>query len=221
MVITGLTRNQFAGNRTWVRIPPSPPKMRRKCLNCQVRFRHFLLLFSSFEPADMDSAIFCWSSLFPVEKDADFAFARAWNRRKSPHTGFGFGGICRDENALVVAVPRSDSTVLSYCCKNGNAEFSKSRIGHNLWHGSTLSPLFSIGSTKYCLFRKALFETARSMPGHSIFVDCFRKDTCVFSANKRIVIFAAIRRNGNPSSSLAVNCLWKWKTILYLLPNDW
>ena len=26
MVITGLTRNQFAGNRTWVRIPPSPPK---------------------------------------------------------------------------------------------------------------------------------------------------------------------------------------------------
>ena len=25
MVITGLTRNQFAGNRTWVRIPPSPP----------------------------------------------------------------------------------------------------------------------------------------------------------------------------------------------------
>ncbi len=28
MVITGLTRNQFAGNRTWVRIPPSPPKQR-------------------------------------------------------------------------------------------------------------------------------------------------------------------------------------------------
>ena len=26
MVITGLTRNQFAGNGTWVRIPPSPPK---------------------------------------------------------------------------------------------------------------------------------------------------------------------------------------------------
>ena len=26
MVITGLTRNQFAGNRTWVRIPPSPPQ---------------------------------------------------------------------------------------------------------------------------------------------------------------------------------------------------
>ena len=26
MVITGLTRNQFAGNRTWVRIPPSPPR---------------------------------------------------------------------------------------------------------------------------------------------------------------------------------------------------
>ena len=25
VVITGLTRNQFAGNRTWVRIPPSPP----------------------------------------------------------------------------------------------------------------------------------------------------------------------------------------------------
>ena len=25
MVITGLTRNQFAGNRTWVRIPPAPP----------------------------------------------------------------------------------------------------------------------------------------------------------------------------------------------------
>ena len=28
MVITGLTRNQFAGNRTWVRIPPSPPIIR-------------------------------------------------------------------------------------------------------------------------------------------------------------------------------------------------
>ena len=26
MVITGLTRNQFAGNRTWVRIPPAAPK---------------------------------------------------------------------------------------------------------------------------------------------------------------------------------------------------
>ena len=26
MVITGLTRNQFAGNRTWVRIPSSPPE---------------------------------------------------------------------------------------------------------------------------------------------------------------------------------------------------
>ena len=26
MVITGLTRNQFAGNGTWVRIPPSPPE---------------------------------------------------------------------------------------------------------------------------------------------------------------------------------------------------
>ena len=26
MVITGLTRNQFASNRTWVRIPSSPPK---------------------------------------------------------------------------------------------------------------------------------------------------------------------------------------------------
>ena len=25
MVITGLTRNQFGGNATWVRIPPSPP----------------------------------------------------------------------------------------------------------------------------------------------------------------------------------------------------
>ena len=29
VVITGLTRNQFAGNRTWVRIPPSPPKNNR------------------------------------------------------------------------------------------------------------------------------------------------------------------------------------------------
>ena len=27
-VITGLTRNQFAGNRTWVRIPPAAPKTR-------------------------------------------------------------------------------------------------------------------------------------------------------------------------------------------------
>jgi hypothetical protein len=30
VVITGLTRNQFAGNRTWVRIPPSPPKTKGK-----------------------------------------------------------------------------------------------------------------------------------------------------------------------------------------------
>lgn len=29
MVITGLTRNQFEGNLTWVRIPPSPPIMKR------------------------------------------------------------------------------------------------------------------------------------------------------------------------------------------------
>ena len=58
MVITGLTRNQFASNRTRVRIPPSPPKLCRKCLNCQVRFKHFLLLFSSFEPTDIGHATF-------------------------------------------------------------------------------------------------------------------------------------------------------------------
>ena len=29
VVITGLTRNQFASNRTWVRIPSSPPKIPR------------------------------------------------------------------------------------------------------------------------------------------------------------------------------------------------
>ena len=28
VVITGLTRNQFAGNRTWVRIPPAAPRRR-------------------------------------------------------------------------------------------------------------------------------------------------------------------------------------------------
>ena len=33
MVITGLTRNQFACKRTWVRIPPSPPSETR--LNSQ------------------------------------------------------------------------------------------------------------------------------------------------------------------------------------------
>lgn len=31
MVITGLTRNQFAGNSgTWVRIPPTPPSRREQ-----------------------------------------------------------------------------------------------------------------------------------------------------------------------------------------------
>ncbi len=29
VVITGLTRNQFAGNGTWVRIPPLPLKSRQ------------------------------------------------------------------------------------------------------------------------------------------------------------------------------------------------
>ena len=56
--IATLTRNQFASNRTRVRIPPSPLKLCRKCLNCQVRFRHFLLLFSSFEPTDIGWATF-------------------------------------------------------------------------------------------------------------------------------------------------------------------
>ena len=28
VVITGLTRNQFAGNRTWVRIPPAAPNVK-------------------------------------------------------------------------------------------------------------------------------------------------------------------------------------------------
>ncbi len=64
MVITRTTRNQFASNRTRVRIPPSPPKLCRKCLNCQVRFRHFLLFFSSFEPTDMRSATFFTISPF-------------------------------------------------------------------------------------------------------------------------------------------------------------
>ncbi len=39
MVITGLTRNQFASNRTWVRIPHSPPKNNR---NLDTRLRLFL-----------------------------------------------------------------------------------------------------------------------------------------------------------------------------------
>ena len=30
MVITGLTRNQFARKRTWVRIPPSPPNVKNR-----------------------------------------------------------------------------------------------------------------------------------------------------------------------------------------------
>ena len=55
-----MTRNQFASNRTRVRIPPSPPKLCRKSLNCQVRFRHFLLLFSSFEPTDIG-----WTTFLP------------------------------------------------------------------------------------------------------------------------------------------------------------
>jgi hypothetical protein len=33
VVITGLTRNQFVGNGTWVRIPPSPPHFVRKLIN--------------------------------------------------------------------------------------------------------------------------------------------------------------------------------------------
>ena len=39
-------------------IPPTTPILCRKCLNCQVRFRHFLLLFSSFEPTDIGWATF-------------------------------------------------------------------------------------------------------------------------------------------------------------------
>ena len=38
MVITGLTRNQFAGNRTWVRIPPSPPARRKRHIACDELF---------------------------------------------------------------------------------------------------------------------------------------------------------------------------------------
>ena len=58
------TRNQFASNRTRVRIPPSPPNLCRTCLNCQVQFRHFLLLFSSFEPTDKALATFLAISPF-------------------------------------------------------------------------------------------------------------------------------------------------------------
>ena len=36
VVITGLTRNQFASNRTWVRIPSSPPKHENTVLLCGV-----------------------------------------------------------------------------------------------------------------------------------------------------------------------------------------
>ena len=38
VVITGLTRNQFAGNRTWVRIPPSPPARRKRHIACDELF---------------------------------------------------------------------------------------------------------------------------------------------------------------------------------------
>ncbi len=43
MVITGLTRNQFAGNRTWVRIPPSPPTNNR---NFDTSCGYFLLWYN-------------------------------------------------------------------------------------------------------------------------------------------------------------------------------
>ena len=34
VVITGLTRNQFAGNCTWVRIPPAAPSRGKLCIAC-------------------------------------------------------------------------------------------------------------------------------------------------------------------------------------------
>ena len=38
VVITGLTRNQFAGNRTWVRIPPAAPARRKRHIACDELF---------------------------------------------------------------------------------------------------------------------------------------------------------------------------------------
>ena len=41
VVITGLTRNQFDGNVTWVRIPPAPPykkRMVKPYINLTMRF---------------------------------------------------------------------------------------------------------------------------------------------------------------------------------------
>ena len=54
VVITGLTRNQFAGNRTWVRIPPAAPARRKRHIACDELF-HFI--------AKLIARSFCCSSL--------------------------------------------------------------------------------------------------------------------------------------------------------------
>ncbi len=46
VVITGLTRNQFASNRTGVRIPPSPPEREEMELR-SISFFVFSILFDS------------------------------------------------------------------------------------------------------------------------------------------------------------------------------
>ena len=48
MVITGLTRNQFAGNRTWVRIPPAPPVFVKRGLLHNESFAAVLFLFGCY-----------------------------------------------------------------------------------------------------------------------------------------------------------------------------
>ena len=63
VVITGLTRNQFASNRTWVRIPSSPPK------------------------SPVNSRVF-WTFLFSARTD----FTRR-KRSKSAHFCFDFARL--------------------------------------------------------------------------------------------------------------------------------
>ena len=56
MVITGLTRNQFVGNGTWVRIPPAPPQ-KKAC------FTGFFLL-PEFEPKGSNRSLCTFLQVF-------------------------------------------------------------------------------------------------------------------------------------------------------------
>ena len=98
MVITGLTRNQFASNRTWVRIPSSPPTKPLEMYHFQGFFlscfsnrlhEHVFAIGVINECPAISLGVLLQSALFEVFESAVFAYREQFTVPHIPCDGLG------------------------------------------------------------------------------------------------------------------------------------